>query len=106
MTDKVSKTVLKWNILNSIICSWVCRVLPVLFPPDYSVWYLKRQDFLVASPADVCVVVCACVSFHQNRLVDVCEKMQLQALRIERFIEQTLTDKERKLQVRNMHRHC
>lgn len=33
--------------------------------------------------------------------MDVCEKMQLQALRIERFIEQTLTVKEQKLQVRN-----
>ncbi|XP_049909106.1 B box and SPRY domain-containing protein isoform X1 [Epinephelus moara] len=32
------------------------------------------------------------------RLVDVCEKMQLQALRIERFIGQTLTAKEQKLQ--------
>ncbi|XP_070707226.1 B box and SPRY domain-containing protein [Pempheris klunzingeri] len=32
------------------------------------------------------------------RLVDVCEKIQLQALRIERFINQTLTAKEQKLQ--------
>lgn len=39
--------------------------------------------------------------FLQNQLVDVCEKMQLQALRIERFIEQTLTAKKQKLQVRN-----
>ncbi|XP_056875804.1 B box and SPRY domain-containing protein isoform X2 [Takifugu flavidus] len=33
------------------------------------------------------------------RLVDVCEKIQLQALRIERFIDQTLTAKEQKLQI-------
>lgn len=31
--------------------------------------------------------------------MDVCEKMQLQALRMERFIERTLTVKEQKLQV-------
>lgn len=36
----------------------------------------------------------------QNRLVDVCEKIQLQAQRIEKFIEQTLSVKEQKLQVR------
>lgn len=44
----------------------------------------------------ICVSVCI-----QNQLVDVCEKIQLQALRIERFIDQTLTAKEQKLQVRN-----
>lgn len=74
-----------------------------------SAWYLRRQDFLVASPAydvlklqcvPVCVFVCVCF-FYQNQLVDVCEKIQLQALRIERFIDQTLTAKEQKLQVRN-----
>lgn len=37
----------------------------------------------------------------QNQLVDVCEKIQLQALGIEKFIQQTLTAKEQKLQVRN-----
>lgn len=36
----------------------------------------------------------------QNRLVDVCEKIQLQAQRIEKFIAQTLSVKEQKLQVR------
>lgn len=36
----------------------------------------------------------------QNRLVDVCEKIQLQAQRIEKFIDQTLSVKEQKLQVR------
>lgn len=41
-----------------------------------------------------------CVCCHQNELVDVCEKIQLQALRIEKFINQTLTAKEQKLQVR------
>lgn len=44
--------------------------------------------------------VCVRVLFHQNELVDVCEKMQLQALRIEKFIKQTLTAKEQTLQVR------
>lgn len=43
----------------------------------------------------------ACVSLYQNQLVDVCEKMQLQALRLEKFINQTLTAKEQKLQVRH-----
>lgn len=43
----------------------------------------------------LCVCVCG-----QNRLVDVCEKMQLQALRIEKFVDQTLSVKEQKLQVR------
>lgn len=46
----------------------------------------------------VCVCLCDCA---QNQLVDVCEKIQLQALRIERFIDQTLTAKEQKLQVRS-----
>ncbi|XP_061117973.1 LOW QUALITY PROTEIN: B box and SPRY domain-containing protein [Conger conger] len=35
----------------------------------------------------------------RNQLVDVCEKMQLQTLRIESFISKTLTAKERSLQV-------
>ncbi|XP_031133976.1 B box and SPRY domain-containing protein [Sander lucioperca] len=39
------------------------------------------------------------VTAVRNQLVDVCEKMQLQALRIERFIDQTLAAKEQKLQV-------
>ncbi|XP_057674271.1 B box and SPRY domain-containing protein isoform X2 [Corythoichthys intestinalis] len=39
------------------------------------------------------------VTAVRNQLVDACEKMQLQALRIEKFIEQTLTGKEKKLQV-------
>ncbi|XP_061589351.1 B box and SPRY domain-containing protein [Cololabis saira] len=38
------------------------------------------------------------VTAVRNQLVDVCEKMQLQAHRIEKFIEQTLTAKEQKLQ--------
>ncbi|XP_028318764.1 B box and SPRY domain-containing protein isoform X2 [Gouania willdenowi] len=39
------------------------------------------------------------VSAVRNQLVDVCEKIQLQALRIQKFIDQTLTVKEQKLQV-------
>ncbi|XP_068191617.1 B box and SPRY domain-containing protein isoform X1 [Antennarius striatus] len=38
------------------------------------------------------------VAAVRNQLVDVCEKIQLQALRIEKFIDQTLTVKEQKLQ--------
>ncbi|XP_076614722.1 B box and SPRY domain-containing protein [Chaetodon auriga] len=38
------------------------------------------------------------VTAVRNQLVDVCEKIQLQALRIERFVNQTLTAKEQKLQ--------
>ncbi|XP_045923275.1 B box and SPRY domain-containing protein [Micropterus dolomieu] len=38
------------------------------------------------------------VTAVRNELVDVCEKIQLQALRIEKFINQTLTAKEQKLQ--------
>ncbi|KAM9840879.1 B box and SPRY domain-containing protein [Aulostomus maculatus] len=38
------------------------------------------------------------VTSVRNQLVDECEKMQLQALRIERFIDQTLRAKEQKLQ--------
>ncbi|XP_062845053.1 B box and SPRY domain-containing protein [Trichomycterus rosablanca] len=34
----------------------------------------------------------------RNKLVDICEKMQLQALRIERFIKHTLTAKEKNMQ--------
>ncbi|XP_077478130.1 B box and SPRY domain-containing protein [Stigmatopora argus] len=39
------------------------------------------------------------VTAVRNQLVDACEKIQLQALRIEKFIEKTLADKEKKLQV-------
>jgi hypothetical protein len=42
--------------------------------------------------------VCVCCP-KQNQLVNICEKMQLQAQRMERFINQTLTAKERALQV-------
>lgn len=35
----------------------------------------------------------------RNQLVDVCEKMQLQALRIERFIDRTLTARDKAVQV-------
>lgn len=56
---------------------------------------LTHEPWLVC----VCVAVSVCVC-GQNRLVDVCEKMQLQALRIEKFIDQTLSVKEQKLQVR------
>ncbi|XP_014893471.1 B box and SPRY domain-containing protein [Poecilia latipinna] len=38
------------------------------------------------------------VGVVRNQLVDVCEKIQLQALGIEKFIQQTLTAKEQKLQ--------
>lgn len=66
---------------------------------------ILRQDFPVALPADSFF----CFFFKpynvlthkpQNRLVDVCEKIQLQAQRIEKFIDQTLSVKEQKLQVR------
>lgn len=92
------------HIFDSIKCvvsNPFLGVPHVVLLADSYAWYLKRQDFLVVSPpADgyVCVTVCV---FQQNHLVDVCEKLQLQALRIERFIEQTLTAKEQKLQVRN-----
>lgn len=39
------------------------------------------------------------VTAVRNQLVDVCEKIQLQALRIERFVSHTLAAKERALQV-------
>ncbi|XP_061555265.1 B box and SPRY domain-containing protein [Phycodurus eques] len=39
------------------------------------------------------------VTAVRNQLVDACEKIQLQALRMERFIDHTLTVKEQKLQV-------
>lgn len=51
---------------------------------------------------------CICDLF-QNELVDICEKMQLQALQIERFIKNTLTAKEKTMQViselKYMHTH-
>ncbi|XP_037341265.1 B box and SPRY domain-containing protein [Pungitius pungitius] len=70
-------------------------------------WFCGTERKLICSH---CAIVGPChghtvtplatrVTAVRNRLVDVCEKMQLQALRIERFIEQTLTDKERKLQL-------
>ncbi|XP_044189856.1 B box and SPRY domain-containing protein [Thunnus albacares] len=70
-------------------------------------WYCGTEQKLICSH---CAIVGPChghtvtplatrVTAVRNRLVDVCEKMQLQALRIERFIEQTLTAKEQQLQV-------
>lgn len=68
---------------------------------------ILRQDFPVALPADVFFVgffffkpYNVLTHKPQNRLVDVCEKIQLQAQRIEKFIDQTLSVKEQKLQVR------
>ncbi|KAK7895195.1 hypothetical protein WMY93_020520 [Mugilogobius chulae] len=69
-------------------------------------WFCATEQKLICSH---CAVVGPCrahsvtslatrVSTVRNQLVDVCEKIQLQALRIERFIEHTLTDKEQKLQ--------
>lgn len=102
------KALSTFRLNNSSILSWVCHIFHVVCLVNSSAWYLKRQDFLVASPADYAQVlwcvysaVSVCVLIHQNQLVDVCEKIQLQALRIEKFINQTLTVKEQKLQVRN-----
>ncbi|XP_023149221.2 B box and SPRY domain-containing protein [Amphiprion ocellaris] len=69
-------------------------------------WFCGTEQKLICSH---CAIVGSChghtvtpvatrVTAVRNRLVDVCEKMQLQALRIERFIEQTLTAKEQNLQ--------
>ncbi|XP_033846266.1 B box and SPRY domain-containing protein isoform X2 [Periophthalmus magnuspinnatus] len=69
-------------------------------------WFCASEQKLICSH---CAIVGPCrghavtplstrVSTVRNQLVDVCEKIQLQALRIERFIEHTLTDKEQKLQ--------
>ncbi|XP_026210918.1 B box and SPRY domain-containing protein [Anabas testudineus] len=69
-------------------------------------WFCGTEQKLICSQ---CARVGSClghtvtplstrVTALRNQLVDVCEKMQLQALRIERFINQTLTAKEQKLQ--------
>ncbi|XP_069571320.1 B box and SPRY domain-containing protein [Brachyistius frenatus] len=69
-------------------------------------WFCGTEKKLICSH---CAIVGSChghtvtpvatrVTAVRNQLVDVCEKMQLQALRIERFIDQTLTAKEQKLQ--------
>ncbi|KAG7223852.1 hypothetical protein INR49_015342 [Caranx melampygus] len=69
-------------------------------------WFCATEQKMICSH---CAIVGSChghtvtplatrVTTVRNHLVDVCEKMQLQALRIERFIEQTLTAKEQKLQ--------
>lgn len=74
----------------------------LLIPPR---WYLKSRIFLLSLQLMMLTWCSAsfCVFFffplYQNQLVDVCEKIQLQALRIEKFIDQTLTAKEQKLQV-------
>lgn len=70
-------------------------------------WFCGTEQKLICSH---CAIVGPCrdhtltplatrVATVRNQLVDVCEKIQLQALRIERFIDHTLTDKEQKLQV-------
>nr|XP_046232094.1 B box and SPRY domain-containing protein [Scatophagus argus] len=69
-------------------------------------WFCGTEQKLICSH---CAIVGPChrhtvtplatrVTAVRNQLVDVCEKIQLQALRIERFIDQTLTAKEQKLQ--------
>ncbi|XP_070845398.1 B box and SPRY domain-containing protein [Chaetodon trifascialis] len=69
-------------------------------------WFCGTEQKLICSH---CAIVSPCrghtvtplatrATAVRNQLVDVCEKMQLQALRIEKFINQTLTDKEQKLQ--------
>ncbi|XP_004538080.2 B box and SPRY domain-containing protein [Maylandia zebra] len=69
-------------------------------------WFCGTEQKLICSH---CATVGSCqghtvtplatrVTRVRDKLVDVCEKMQLQALRIERFIEQTLAAKEQKLQ--------
>lgn len=70
-------------------------------------WFCGTEQKLICSH---CAIVGPChghtvaplsarVTAVRNQLVDTCEKIQLQALRIERFINQTLTAKEQKLQV-------
>ncbi|XP_070991388.1 B box and SPRY domain-containing protein-like isoform X2 [Oncorhynchus clarkii lewisi] len=70
-------------------------------------WFCCSEQKLICSH---CTIVGSCqghtvtalanrVTAVRNHLVDVCEKMQLQALRIEHFINKTLTAKERALQV-------
>ncbi|XP_044029231.1 B box and SPRY domain-containing protein [Siniperca chuatsi] len=69
-------------------------------------WFCGTEQKLICSH---CAIVGPChghtvtplatrVTAVRNQLVDVCEKIQLQALRIERFIDQTLTAKEQMLQ--------
>ncbi|XP_023275442.1 B box and SPRY domain-containing protein-like [Seriola lalandi dorsalis] len=69
-------------------------------------WFCATEQKLICSH---CAIVGSChghtvtplatrVTTVRNQLVDVCEKMQLKALRLERFIDQTLTTKEQKLQ--------
>ncbi|GAA6217136.1 B box and SPRY domain-containing protein isoform X1 [Lates japonicus] len=69
-------------------------------------WFCGTEQKLICSH---CAIVGSChghtvtplatrVTAVRNQLVDVCEKIQLQALRIEKFIDQTLTVKEQKLQ--------
>lgn len=69
-------------------------------------WFCGTEQKLICSH---CAIVGPChghtvtplvtrVTAVRNQLVDVCEKIQLQALRIDKFIEQTLTAKEQKLQ--------
>ncbi|XP_062268946.1 B box and SPRY domain-containing protein [Platichthys flesus] len=69
-------------------------------------WFCGTEQKLICSH---CAIVGPChghtvtplatrVSAIRNEMVDVCEKMQLQALRMERFIDQTLIVKEQKLQ--------
>uniref|UniRef100_A0A4W5JIP5 B-box and SPRY domain containing n=1 Tax=Hucho hucho TaxID=62062 RepID=A0A4W5JIP5_9TELE len=70
-------------------------------------WFCSSEQKLICLH---CTIVGSCqghtvtplasrVTAVRNQLVDICEKMQLQAQRIERFINQTLTAKERALQV-------
>nr|XP_023843409.1 B box and SPRY domain-containing protein isoform X2 [Salvelinus alpinus] len=70
-------------------------------------WFCCSEQKLICSH---CTIVGSCqghtvtalanrVTAVRNQLVDVCEKMQLQARRIEHFINKTLTAKERALQV-------
>ncbi|XP_076019848.1 B box and SPRY domain-containing protein [Genypterus blacodes] len=69
-------------------------------------WFCATEQKLICPH---CAIVGSChghtvtplaarVTAVRNQLVDVCEKIQLQALRIERFINHTLTIKEQKLQ--------
>ncbi|TRZ03583.1 hypothetical protein DNTS_013498 [Danionella cerebrum] len=57
-------------------------------------FYCNTEEKLTCSR---CVSGGSCQG-HANQLVDICEKMQLQSLRIERFIDQTLTAREKAAQ--------
>ncbi|KAL2100401.1 hypothetical protein ACEWY4_004795 [Coilia grayii] len=70
-------------------------------------WFCSSEGKLICSH---CAIVGPCqghtvtplgtqATAVRNQLVDICEKMQLQALRIERFINQTLSAKEKAVQV-------